>query len=91
MKTVEKLFELIPKLEPVEFVGLAHLLGVKLVEETNPSTEDAKERYTPRAFTEVLEDLLKKFETLGRGKKREIVKMVKDTIKARGDKDGSNS
>ena len=91
MRAVEKLFELIPKLEPVEFVGLAHLLGIKLVEETNPSAEDKKDRYTPRPFTTVLEEMLKKYETLNRGKKREIVKMVKDTIKAHGDKNGSNS
>ena len=91
MRTVEQLFNLIPKLETIEFVGLAHLLGVKLMEETAPEAEDIKDRYSARSFTAVLNDMLAKFETLNRKRQREILQMVKSTINARGDKNGSNS
>ena len=80
-KTTEKLFNLIPKLGPVEFAGLARLLGVQLVEEVNPNAEDVKEKYASRDFMDVLEDVLKRFEKLGRSRKREILKLVKQASK----------
>ena len=78
MKPTEKLFDLIPKLDPVGFIGLARLLRVNVV------SGDSKE---PRKFTEVLEDILKSFDKQSRVRKREILQIVKAYTK----KDASNT
>lgn len=76
MNQIEKLFELIPKLQPIEFVGLARLLKVELIENEEP-----------RSFIAVTEDVLANFSKLGRGQKRTILRMVKAASK----KDADNS
>ena len=81
MKTVEKLFDLIPKLEPVQFIGLARLLGVKLIDLEKSDEKGAE----PRQFTEVLEDVLRAFEKLNRKRQREVFQLVKQAVKGRGD------
>lgn len=85
MKTVEKLFNLIPKLETVQFIGLARLLGVKLVVLGEPDPETSKQVAEPRPFTEVLEDMLRAFEKLNRKRQREVFQLVKQATKTRGD------
>ena len=76
MKPTEKLFELIPTLHPIEFIGLARLLKVQLVEDDKP-----------RPFSAVAEDVLATFDKLDRSHKRTILRMVKAASK----KDASNS
>lgn len=92
MNLTEKLFNYIPQLEPVEFAGLARVLKVKLLEQTNSTEEEGKVTLTPRAFTDVLEDLLAAFDKCNRKRKKEILALVKATIKTpRGEKDASNT
>ena len=87
MKPVEKLFNMIPQLDAVEFTGLARVLKVQLVKETNPEAEDPKERYEKRDFVSVLNDVLESFEGQNRARKREILSLVKEaTKKARGER-----
>lgn len=92
MNLTEKLFNYIPQLEPVEFAGLARILKVKLLEQTNSTEEEGKVILTPRVFTDVLEDLLAAFDKCNRKRKKEILALVKATIKApRGEEDASNT
>ena len=68
MRSSTLLLDLIAKMQPIEFAGLARLLGVKIVD---------GEPATPRPFTDVLEDVMKKFEAQNRTRKREILRLVK--------------
>lgn len=77
MKQNDKLLDLITKLEVTEFIGLAKVLKVKLVEETNPDAAESSERYTARDFSDVLGDMLANFELQGRARKREILQLLK--------------
>lgn len=89
----EKLFNLIPKLDAVEFVGLARVLKVRLMDETNPDAENVKDKYTPRAFSDVLEELLQNFEAQSRNRRREIIQVLKAATKKakKGEEDASNT
>ena len=66
----QKLLQLIINMQPVEFLGLANLLGVKVMEQG----ED--EKAVPRTFADVLEEVLAKFSKQNRQRKREILKLV---------------
>ena len=91
MKLGMQLIEQISKMEPVEFLGLARLLGVQVLEENKEATGD-KDKFKPRSFADVLEDVMAKFEKQNRGRKREIIKLVKKSNAAcRGDSDASNA
>lgn len=91
MKLGMQLIEQISKMEPVEFLGLARLLGVQVLEENKEATED-KDKLKPRSFADVLEDVMAKFDKQNRGRKREIIKLVKKSNAARrGDSDASNA
>lgn len=91
MKLGMQLIEQISKMEPVEFLGLARLLGVQVLEENKEATGD-KDKFTPRRFADVLEDVMAKFEKQNRGRKREIIKLVKKSNAARrGDSNASNA
>ena len=91
MKLGMQLIEQISKMEPVEFLGLARLLGVQVLEENKEVTGD-KDKLKPRNFADVLEDVMTKFEKQNRGRKREIIKLVKKSNAAcRGDSDASNA
>ena len=91
MKLGMQLIEQISKMEPVEFLGLARLLGVQVLEENKEATED-KDKLKPRSFANVLEDVMAKFEKQNRGRKREIIKLVKKSNAARGgNSDASNA
>ena len=85
MKPVEKLFTMIPQLDAIEFTGLARLMGVQLLEETNPEADVIKDRFSSRDFISVLNEILERFDKLNRTRKRESLSIVKDATKrARG-------
>ena len=75
MNSNSSLMEHITKMEPLEFAGLARLLGVSIVED-NPDLE-AEKKMVPRSFTDVFADVMAKFDKLGRAKQREIIKLIK--------------
>ena len=77
MKSNMQLIDLISKMEPLDFVGLAKLLGVQVVEPNN-NTEDEK-KFKPRNFSDVFADVMAKYNGLNRSRKREILKLIKKT------------
>ena len=68
MNKKNKLIELITELEPVEFIGLARVLCVDIINE---------EDKTARDFYEVLNDIIDKFNTLARKQRREILSVLR--------------
>lgn len=64
---MEKFLTQLSKLEPMEFIGVAHLCGARLLQEDNK---------TPRGFADILKDILDKYETLNRKKRRELEKTL---------------
>ena len=86
MKAMDKLIGIIPKLDTVEFIGLARLLKVPLME---PQKGEEKEKITlaARDFTNVLNDVLAAFDALGRDRKREILRLLKGVGHASNSKD----
>lgn len=64
---MEKFLMQLSKLEPVEFIGVAHLCGARLLQEDNK---------TPRDFADILRDVLDKYQTLNRKKRRELEKAL---------------
>ena len=68
MNKKNELIELITKLEPVEFIGLARVLCVDIIN---------KEDKTARDFYEVLNDIVDKFNTLARKQRREILSVLR--------------
>lgn len=85
MKANDTLMKLLPKLEITEFIGLARILKVKLIEEVNPDAAEAKDRYQPRQFSDVFADMMEAFDSAPRARKREIIQLVKAATK-KGDK-----
>ena len=68
MNKKNELIELITKLEPVEFIGLARVLCVDII---------SKEDKTTRDFYDVLNDIVNKFNTLARKQRREILSVLR--------------
>lgn len=68
MNKKNKLIELITELEPVEFIGLARVLCIDIIN---------KEDKTARDFYEVLNDIIDKFNTLARKQRREILSVLR--------------
>jgi hypothetical protein len=77
-------------MKPIEFMGLAKLLGVSVMKPVEVYTSTAAEpsemtqenqpdkpKAEPRPFTDVLEDVMARFSTLNRQRRREILKLVK--------------
>lgn len=91
MKKTQKLLELLPKLDAVQFAGLARVLKVKLLDEVNPDATDPKERYAARGFNDVLEDMLKNFESSNRARRREILQLVSAAARAGDGSDADNT
>ena len=85
MKEIDRFITLIAKLEPVEFMGLARVLKVKLFKDG--------ETPEPRDFEEVFAETLERFTKCNRTRKREILTLVKTAVKRTpGDKkDASNT
>jgi hypothetical protein len=67
---MEKFLMQLSKLEPVEFIGVAHLCGARLLQEDNK---------TPRDFADILRDVLNKYQTLNRKKRRELEEILAQT------------
>ena len=68
MNKKSELVELITKLEPVEFIGLARVLCIDIIN---------KEDKTARDFYEVLNDIVDKFNTLARKQRKEILSILR--------------
>ena len=68
MNKKNKLIELITELEPVEFIGLARVLCIDIIN---------KEAKTARDFYEVLNDIVDKFNTLARKQRKEILSILR--------------
>ena len=68
MNKKNELIELIIKLEPAEFIGLARVLCVDIIN---------KEDKTTRDFYDVLNDIVNKFNTLARKQRREILSVLR--------------
>lgn len=68
MNKKNELIELIIKLEPVEFIGLARVLCIDIIN---------KEDKTTRDFYDVLNDIVNKFNTLARKQRREILSVLR--------------
>ena len=92
MNNNQSLLVEITKMKPVEFAGLANLLGVNIMkpiertEFTSTAAESSemtkenqpdKPKAEPRPFADVLEDVMARFSTLNRQRRREILKLVK--------------
>lgn len=84
MKQNSKLLELIMKLEVTEFIGLARILKVQLVEEINSGAAEPSERYATRDFTDVLGDVLYAFDKAPRARRREILQILKAASQKEG-------
>lgn len=92
MNNNQSLLQEIAKMQPVEFAGLANLLGVQIVRKkenieytsTAPkSSEDIKKNYEARPFADVLADVMSKYSNLNRQRKREILRLVKKSNASR--------
>ena len=68
MNKKNELIELITKLEPVEFIGLARILCIDIINEEDKTTRD---------FYDVLNDIVNKFNTLSRKQRREILSVLR--------------
>lgn len=68
MNKKNKLIELITELEPVEFIGLARVLCVDIINEEDKTTRD---------FYDILNDIIDKFNTLARKQRREILSVLR--------------
>lgn len=78
--------ELLVGLEAIEFVGLCKFLGVRLVEENDESApitpnSEAPQKFETRDFSDLFSDLLQKFSELSRPRQRELIKILKKSIK----------
>ena len=70
MNKSNEFLEDIAKLEAVEFIGLAKLLGVKLL-------EGKGENEKLRPMGDIVDDIMVKFSKLNRNKRRELGKIVR--------------
>lgn len=68
MNKKDEFINLIKYLEPVEFIGLARILCVDIIN---------KEDKTIRDFYYVLNDMVNKFNTLARKQRREILSVLR--------------
>lgn len=72
-KTFLSFIEEVSKLSEVEFVGLSKILCVPILD------QDKNER----PFEDILSDMMDKFLMIKRGKRKEILNMIKDVNRAR--------
>ena len=76
MKEIDSFINIISKLQPVEFMGLARVLKVPLFTGEGEARE-------PRDFTDVFSDVLESFSKSGRARRREILKLIKNAAKVK--------
>ena len=72
MNKKDEFIDLIKYLEPVEFIGLARVLCIDIMD---------KETKQNRDFYVVLNDMINKFNSLGRKQRREILSVLKKARK----------
>lgn len=73
-QTLLKFIQLITKLDPVEFVGLAKILCTPVVDEKNEA----------RPFEDVLSDMMDRFISTGRKQRKDILKVIEQAGKHKG-------
>lgn len=73
-KDFEAFIKGLPNLEPIEFCGLAKILGVRLDEEE----KDENNKPIPRQIDKVLEEVMDKYLELSKKRRKEINRMLKD-------------
>ena len=78
MKQTDKLLRNIIKLDPMEFIGIAHILRVPL---TTVDIKDDGGHAVARPFVDVLQDLLAAFEASSRQRRREILQIAEAAAK----------
>lgn len=71
-KQINEFIYAIPKLEPQEFIGLARLLGVELMNEDEP-----------REFEDILEDVLENFTKANRKRRKEFITLLRSVTKGK--------
>ncbi len=76
MREIDNFINIISKLQPVEFMGLARVLKVPLFTGEGEARE-------PRNFTDVFSDVLESFSKSGRARRREILKLIKNAAKVK--------
>lgn len=76
MREIDNFINIILKLQPVEFMGLARVLKVPLFTGEGEARE-------PRDFTDVFSDVLESFSKSGRARRREILKLIKSAAKVK--------
>ena len=76
MKEIDNFINIISKLQPVEFMGLARVLKVPLFTGEGEARE-------PRDFTDVFSDVLESFSKSGRARRREVLKLIKNAVKVK--------
>lgn len=75
--------------DPVTFIGLAKLCGAQL---TDTTKVNAAGHAPARDFSAILDDIMTKYSTLGRKKRREVMKMLRAANAApQEDNDGSRT
>lgn len=70
-KILVEFIELIPTLEPVEFLGLAKILCTNTVDENMKA----------RPFEDILSDMIDRFLLTGRRQRKDIIKVMKNAKK----------
>lgn len=81
LKQTKKFMEYVSQLAPEEFLGLAKVLCVQLV---NVETKE------PRDFYEILGEIIEKFVKLGKNQRKEVMSVVKAATRG-GDNNGNAS
>ena len=72
--------KLMAKLRAEEFIGLAKVLCVHVFDNNK---KDEKGKPAPREATDIITDCLEKFNGLSNGKRREILRVMRATVKGR--------
>lgn len=90
-KNATKFLTLVTKLEPTEFLGLAKMLGVTLVEkdvdcgqpieEQDEATGQEKPGFKARAAEDILQDVVVKYMSLERKGRRNVMQLLKTATK----------
>lgn len=74
-KRLYRFLEVVSKLKPIEFIGMAHLLGVPLAKEDGQENRD---------FDDLLSDMIDKFIVLSAKKQKELIQIAKNAARFRG-------
>lgn len=77
-KKIKEFRLLLLKLEEVEFLGVARLLGVQLF-----TDREEKDRFIPKDFWEILEEVEDAFSRAPRDKRRFLIRTLKKATKGK--------